>query len=74
MADIVLQAVLFELIKFLKATESKFLSSLLKSPPLLSRTGFKKSTISSNLSAYSATLAKNMDSSTDIFTFKILNF
>ena len=66
MAEIVLQAVLLEDIKFLNATLKRFLSSELISPPLVSRTGFKNSTISSNLSAYSATRAKKMLSSTDI--------
>lgn len=67
MAEMVLHAVLLELIKFLKATLNKFLSSDETSPPLASRTGLRKLTISSNLSAYSATLAKKMLSSTDIF-------
>jgi hypothetical protein len=66
MAEMVLHAVLLVLIKFLNATLRRFLSSLDKSPPLESRTGFKKSTMSSNLSAYSATLARKMLSSTDI--------
>jgi hypothetical protein len=66
-AEIVLQAVLLELIRFLNATLSKFLSSEETSPPLESKTGLRKLTISSNLSAYSATLAKKMLSSTDIF-------
>lgn len=65
-AEIVLQAVLFELIKFLKATLNKFLSSEDTPEPLASKTGFKKSTISSKRSAYSATLAKKILSSTDI--------
>ena len=65
-AEMVLQAVRFEEIRFLKATDSKFLSSGDTVGPFASNTGFKKSTMSSNLSAYSATLARKIFSSTDI--------
>jgi hypothetical protein len=71
-AEIVLHAVLFEEIKLLKATESRFLSSEERADPLASRTGLIKLTISSNLSAYSATLAIKTFSSSDILS-SILN-
>jgi len=78
MALMVLQAALLEDIKLLKATLKRFLSSEDRVAPLLSRTGFKKLTISSNLSACSATLAMNMCSSSDIFKmgfeFKLILF
>lgn len=66
MAEIVLHAVLLEEIKFLNATLKRFLSSEETVGPLVSSTGFKKSTISSNLSACSATRAKKILSSTYI--------
>jgi len=66
MAAIVRHAARFELIRFLKATDRRFLSSELTSGPLVSRTRARKSTISSKRSAYSATRARKMFSSTDI--------
>lgn len=72
-AVIVLQAALLEDIKLLNATLSKFLSSLESALPLLSKTGLRKFTMSSNRSAYSATLAMNMCSSSDIFLVSKLN-
>jgi hypothetical protein len=67
MAEIVLQAALLLLIRFLKATESKLRSSEVTSAHLLSRTKAKKTTMSSKRSAYSATRAKKIFSSTDIY-------
>jgi hypothetical protein len=74
MAEIVLQAVLLEEIRFLNATLNRFLSSDETAPAFYSKTGFRKLTMSSNLSAYSATLAKKMLSSVVIscpFKFKL---
>jgi len=73
MAPIVLIAPLCDPIKFLNPTESKFLSSIVKSSPdLLPMAYFKNETMSSNLSACSATLARNIFSS--IFKNKVLKF
>lgn len=60
--------------RFLKATDKRFLSSVDKFDPFSLMTGFKKLTISLNLSDCSATLAMNIYSSDDdvaIFNFKI---
>jgi hypothetical protein len=68
MAAIVRQAALLEEIRFLKATERRLRSSDETSAPFCSRTSAKKVTMSSNLSACSATRARKIFSSTDIIS------
>ena len=72
-AVIFLQADLFELIRFLKPTEKRFLSSLLKSSPFILIAFFKCLYISSNLSDWSVTLAIKIICSIR-YLFNIINF
>jgi hypothetical protein len=74
MAPMVLMAPLLAPIWFLKPTERRFLSSMVKSSPyLVLIASYRKLTMSSNFSAYSETLAKKIfSSSDDICEFKIL--
>ena len=68
-AVIVLQADLFELIKFLKPTERRFLYSEERSSVLTSSTFYRKSTMSAYLSDWAATLTIKIICSIWIFTY-----
>jgi hypothetical protein len=63
MAEMVLHAVLLEPTWFLKATDKRFLSSTVRFCPFSLTTGTRNSTMSSYLSAYSATLPMKILSS-----------